>query len=51
MSKDGNLVDDFKRRMTESKWSFYIGSSLLGLARTTIGFPMEHPLDSIKTQW
>jgi len=35
--------------MISSKWSLYLGSSLAGLVRTTIGFPFEHPLDSIKT--
>ena len=37
--------------MQKSKLSLYLGSSIVGLARTTIGFPFEHPLDSIKTQW
>lgn len=31
--------------------SFYFGSSMVGIIRTLIGFPIEHPLDSIKTQW
>ena len=29
----------------------YINSAVIGAVRTTIGFPIEHPLDSIKTQW
>lgn len=36
-------------KMTNSKFSFYLGSSLAGITRTTIGFPFEHPIDSIKT--
>eukprot|EP00347_Sterkiella_histriomuscorum_P001661 403371157 len=31
--------------------SLYLGSSIAGIIRTLIGFPIEHPLDSIKTQW
>jgi hypothetical protein len=40
---------------------FYIGSAIAGMSRTIIGktthfdyfigFPIEHPIDSIKTQW
>ena len=26
-------------------------TAFAGLARTLVGFPIEHPLDSIKTQW
>jgi len=29
----------------------YLSSSLIGMVRVTLGFPIEHPLDSIKTQW
>lgn len=24
---------------------------MVGVCRTTIGFPLEHPIDAIKTQW
>ena len=34
-----------------SKTQFYLSSLLAGLVRVSIGFPIEHPLDSIKTQW
>ena len=37
--------------MGSSQVSFYVGSSLAGIARTAVGFPLEHPIDSIKTQW
>ena len=29
----------------------FIGSAAIGLIRTCLGFPLEHPFDSIKTQW
>jgi hypothetical protein len=38
-----------KAKMASSPTAFYIGSSLAGLVRVTIGFPIEHPIDSIKT--
>lgn len=37
--------------MSKSKWSYYSGTVALGIARTTLGFPFEHPVDSVKTQW
>ena len=47
----GSLTQKIKDKMTNSRYSFYLGSSLAGLVRTTVGFPFEHPIDSIKTQW
>ena len=41
--------NSFKQRMGQSSYMFYIGSAAAGMLRTTIGFPIEHPLDSIKT--
>ena len=29
----------------------YLGSSLVGMARVCIGFPLEHPIDAIRVQW
>ena len=43
--------ETIKAKMSTSPTAFYIGSSLAGLVRVTIGFPIEHPIDSIKTQW
>ena len=37
--------------MGNSSLSLYVGSAMAGLLRTTIGFPIEHVLDSVKTQW
>ena len=34
-----------------SKTKFYLTSIAVGVVRVTIGFPIEHPIDSIKTQW
>ena len=48
-SENNKGFDKLKERMSQSPYAFYIGSSLVGLVRTTIGFPFEHPLDSIKT--
>ena len=42
-------LNDVKKPM--SKLKFYTGTVALGVARTTLGFPFEHPIDSIKTQW
>lgn len=47
----GSLTQRIRDKMTNSRYSFYLGSSLAGLVRTTVGFPFEHPIDSIKTQW
>ena len=45
-------INDFiNEKMGKSNLSLYLGSALAGLVRTTVGFPIEHPLDSIKTQW
>ena len=35
--------------MTKSASRFYLGSMGLGMARVVIGFPVEHPIDSVKT--
>ena len=45
------MFDALKERMVRSPTAFYVGSALAGLVRVTIGFPIEHPIDSIKTQW
>ena len=29
----------------------YVQSSLIGMSRVIIGFPLEHPIDAIKVQW
>ena len=34
-----------------SNHRIYLKTAGIGLARVTIGFPVEHPIDSIKTQW
>ena len=36
---------------SKEKISFYAKTALIGIARGTIGLILEHPLDSIKTQW
>lgn len=54
--------DKIKDRLSHSSFSFYLGSSIAGIIRTfigkislyinakiNVGFPFEHPLDSIKT--
>ena len=51
-----NSVSQLKKRnlndeMTKSPARFYLGSMGIGMARVLIGFPVEHPIDSIKTQW
>lgn len=33
---------------TQDKAKLYIGSSLMGMSRVIIGFPIEHPIDAIK---
>ena len=33
------------------KAKLMLGSSLFGIGRVLVGFPIEHPIDSIKTQW
>jgi hypothetical protein len=38
-------------RLKQNKPLLYVSSFFMGVARTLIGFPFEHPLDSIKTQW
>jgi hypothetical protein len=37
--------------MFSSKFTFYLGASLLGGLRGGVGLIVEHPLESIKTQW
>jgi len=33
----------------DSKKKLYLKTAGIGLARVTLGFPIEHPIDSIKT--
>ena len=36
---------------SKSRTRVYLTSSALGITRVLVGFPFEHPIDSIKTQW
>ena len=45
------MFDHVKEKMIKSPLYFYLGSAIAGIARVTVGFPLEHPIDSIKTQW
>lgn len=36
---------------SKEKFSFYLKTAEIGIARGAIGLILEHPLDSIKTQW
>lgn len=46
------MHDELKSKSERgSSNSLYLKTAGIGLARVTIGFPIEHPLDSIKTQW
>jgi len=49
--KKGSFADKVRHRLSQSSLSLYIGSSMAGMVRTVLGFPIEHPIDSIKTQW
>ena len=40
-----------KDELEVSKLKFYLYSLSVGVMRVSIGFPIEHPIDSIKTQW
>ena len=51
MSAAKSTSDQIRERMVQSSWSLYLGSAAIGLGRTAVGFPLEHPLDSIKTEW
>ena len=33
------------------KAKIYLGSSIAGMTRVIVGFPLEHPIDAIKVQW
>ena len=38
-------------RLKENKPLLYAVTICMGVGRTLIGFPLEHPFDSVKTQW
>ncbi len=42
-------MNENNKGMTPNK--VYILSSLLGMLRAVAGFPIEQPLEAIKTQW
>ena len=33
------------------KGKMYLGSTLVGMGRVLVGFPLEHPLDALRVQW
>eukprot|EP00347_Sterkiella_histriomuscorum_P019430 403341656 len=48
---DIKITQHIEKKVSRSYSALYLGSSLVGMARVLIGFPIEHPIDSIKTQW
>ena len=36
------------KEQKHGKVKFYLGSSIIGVARIAIGFPIEHPIDAVK---
>jgi hypothetical protein len=40
-----------KSRRPSEKHKMYFQSSMIGMTRVIIGFPLEHPIDAIKVQW
>ena len=43
------ILNENNKGMTPKK--VYILSSLLGMLRAVTGFPIEQPLEAVKTQW
>lgn len=37
--------------ISANPYNLYLQSGVLGVARTLVAIPFEHPLEAIKTQW
>jgi hypothetical protein len=37
--------------MEDKKGGVFLFSAIIGVARGLVGFPLEQPMESVKTQW
>ena len=51
MSRKEEKKSHLETMIGGSKIKLYLTGGILGCLRSIVGFPFEHPLDSMKTQW
>ncbi len=49
--KAPSIFQRVDKRLKQNKVLLYCSTVLIGALRTLVGFPFEHPFDSVKTQW
>ncbi|CDW73269.1 UNKNOWN [Stylonychia lemnae] len=50
-SSPATIKDNVEKQMKTKQSSLYFWGAAAGMFRVAAGFPIEHPIDSIKTQW